>query len=211
MIRFAQVYLNSQGQWFLQIAKKYDLTAIDTEWQNHASLGNACMTPSVDLEAEFISCNSEEDAMLQLASHYAQEMALHMNSTSQVVAPNIEMPDDQGGQDASSLSTAGRNQEELTAGLEKLRQLMIEDYDRSGFNMGYDVEFEFGSKYIRVIHNDKRGSRSCAGFVCCDRKHKQFEFGALLKCATWKAPAMNKARGSVFELEGKRVAWTGIQ
>lgn len=110
-----------------------------------------------------------------------------------------------------AVATAERTTEELTEGLEKLRQLMIEDYDRTGFNMGYDIEFYFGTKYIRVIHDNGRGSRSCVGFVCRDRKHKQFQFGDLLKCDSWKAPAMNKARGSVFELEGKRIAWTGIQ
>ena len=122
------------------------------------------------------------------------EMELHKMSTSQVAVANAE-----------------RTTEELTEGLEKLRQLMIADYNRTGFNMGYDIEFEFGSKYIRVIHNNGRGSRSCSGFVCCDRNHKKFEFGALLKDAGWKAPAMNKPRGSVFDLEGKTIAWTGIQ
>lgn len=110
-----------------------------------------------------------------------------------------------------AVANAERTTEELTEGLEKLRQLMVADYDRTGFNMGYDIEFEFGAKYIRVVSNNGRGSRSCSGFVCCDRKHKQFQFGDLLKCASWKAPAMNKARGSVFDLEGKTIAWTGIQ
>lgn len=110
-----------------------------------------------------------------------------------------------------AVATAERTTEELSEGLEKLRQLMIADYDRTGFKMGYDIEFEFGRKYIRVIHNNGRGSRSCAGFVCSDRNHKKFEFGALLKNDGWDAPAMNKPRGSVFKLEGKRIAWTGIQ
>lgn len=122
------------------------------------------------------------------------EMELHHMTTSQVVVANAE-----------------RTTEELTEGLEKLRQLMVADYDRTGFKMGYDIEFEFGSKYIRVVSNNGRGSRSCSGFVCCDRNHKKFAFGALLKDAGWKAPAMNKARGSVFDLEGKTIAWTGIQ
>lgn len=110
-----------------------------------------------------------------------------------------------------AVANAERTTEELTEGLEKLRQLMVADYDRTGFNMGYDIEFEFGSKYIRVVSKNGRGSRSCSGFVCCDRNHKKFAFGALLKDAGWKAPAMNKARGSVFDLEGKTIAWTGIQ
>lgn len=121
-------------------------------------------------------------------------MELYHMTASQVVVANAE-----------------RTTEELTEGLEKLRQLMVADYDRTGFNMGYDIEFEFGSKYIRVVSNNGRGSRSCSGFVCCDRNHKKFAFGALLKDAGWKAPAMNKARGSVFDLEGKTIAWTGIQ
>lgn len=111
-----------------------------------------------------------------------------------------------------AVANAERTNEELNEALLVLRQKMIEDYDRSKFGLSYDISFEMGSKYIRVVHSRADGSsRSCAGFVCCDRKHKTFEFGALLKCATWKAPAMNKARGSVFDLEGKTIRWTGIQ
>lgn len=126
--------------------------------------------------------------------HTQTETELHKMTTSKV-----------------AVATTERTTEELTEGLEKLRQIMIADYDRAGFKMGYDIEFEFGSKYIRVITNNGRGSRSCAGFVCCDRNHKKIEFGALLKNAGWKAPALNFARGSVFDLEGKIIAWTGIQ
>jgi len=100
-------------------------------------------------------------------------------------------------------------QEELLAKLDTLRNLMIMDHNKKGDPNQYDIHFEFGKKYIRVVMTHY-GSPSCAGFVCCDRNHKKFQFGDLLKSDTWSAPAMNKARGSVFALEGKRVLWTGI-
>lgn len=112
----------------------------------------------------------------------------------------------------SQVAAVERNLETLQPALDMLRQKMKEDYARSGFNLGYDISFEMGSKYIRVIHH--RGDntqRSCCGFICCDFNHKKFAFGDMLKQAGWKAPAMNFARGNVFELEGKKVAWTGIQ
>ena len=100
--------------------------------------------------------------------------------------------------------------EDLLSALEVLRQKMIADYQTTGFNMFYDISFEFGSKYVRVVHN-RDNSRSCAGFVVCDTKNKKFAFGDMLMSAGWKAPATNKARGNVFNLEGKYIAWTGIQ
>jgi hypothetical protein len=77
MIRFAQIYRNNDDKWFLQIAKKYDLTVVDTAWQASDELGDACLTPSVDIEAEIIACSSEADAMLQLSVHYANEYHKH--------------------------------------------------------------------------------------------------------------------------------------
>lgn len=102
--------------------------------------------------------------------------------------------------------------------LEKLRQIMINNYKNWGGNRNrevtlddYDIEFEFGSKYIKVVHTARSQSRSVAGFVVADEKHKKFAYGDLLKQAGWKAPAMNFSRGNVFELDGKDIAWTGIQ
>lgn len=83
MIRFAQIYRNNDDKWFLQIAKKYDLTVIDTAWQDSDELGDACLTPTVDIEADIIPCASEAEAMVKLAVHYANEYSKH----SEIKAP----------------------------------------------------------------------------------------------------------------------------
>lgn len=77
MIRFAQIYRNNDGKWFLQIAKKYDLTVVDTAWQDCDKLGASCLTPSVDIEDNLIPCDDEKDAMIKLAIHYANEYHNH--------------------------------------------------------------------------------------------------------------------------------------
>jgi hypothetical protein len=77
MIRFAQIYRNNDGKWFLQIAKFYDLTVIDTAWQDSEELGDTCLTPSTDIEDEIVACSSEADAMIKLAAHYANEYSKH--------------------------------------------------------------------------------------------------------------------------------------
>lgn len=110
-----------------------------------------------------------------------------------------------------AVEQAIRTVQDLPESLNMLRQKMIEDYNRSGFTSTYDIVFEFGKKYVRIVHLRGQDQRSCAGFVICDNKHKEFALGTLLKAASWKAPATNKARGNVFELEGKQIAWTGIQ
>lgn len=123
------------------------------------------------------------------------ETELHKMTTSQVAVANTE-----------------RTTEDLTNALETLRQMMVNDYNRDGFTLGYNVEFEFRQKYIRLIHTDgKSKSGSCAGWICIERDNKKFAFGDLLKSAGRLGPAKNFARGNVFELEGKTIRWTGIQ
>jgi len=77
MIRFAQIYRNNDGKWFLQIAKKYDLSVVDTSWQGSDKLGESCLTPSVDVEDNLIACDDEEHALIKLAIHYANEYHNH--------------------------------------------------------------------------------------------------------------------------------------
>jgi len=61
-----------------------------------------------------------------------------------------------------------------------------------------------GARYVRVIAIS-RGQRAAWCFV--DR-----QTGAVLKCAGWKGPAKNFARGNIFdERHGcGRVRWTGV-
>lgn len=101
--------------------------------------------------------------------------------------------------------------QQLTEALQKLRQKMIDDYNKSGFSLGYDVKFEFGNKFIKAITCDGDGSaRSVAGFIVNTHNDKKFPFGTLLKAASRKAPAKNFSRGSVFELDELTIRWTGI-
>ena len=59
----------------------------------------------------------------------------------------------------------------------------------------FDVPFVFvagGRKYIKVARRDNQTSVVC--FV-------RAEDGAILKAASWKAPALNFTRGSIFNRE----------
>lgn len=72
----------------------------------------------------------------------------------------------------------------------------------------YTVEFDEGSKYIKVI-SVCRGSRSSHSFIVV-KPDAKFKFGDILKAASWKAPAKNFARGNVLEGTFKNTRWCGI-
>lgn len=111
---------------------------------------------------------------------------------------------------AAIQNTIVHSKEDMHLGLNKVAELMKSDYAKNGFNGDYEIEFDFGKKYIKVVV-ENRGSRSVNGFVVNCHNDKEFPYGTLLKAAGWKAPARNKSRGSVFELEGKTLPWTGIE
>jgi len=55
------------------------------------------------------------------------------------------------------------------------------------------ITYEVGPKYVRVVRTSTHGQdRSVYGFIAR-------ETGALLKAASWKAPAKNFARGNIFK------------
>jgi hypothetical protein len=72
----------------------------------------------------------------------------------------------------------------------------------------YRVEFDAGSKYIKVI-SVCRNSRSSHSFIVV-KPDAKFKFGDILKAASWKAPAKNFARGNVLEGTFKGIRWCGI-
>ena len=102
--------------------------------------------------------------------------------------------------------------------LEKLLDSIVADYyrwtKRSWEANGYDMdgfehriskfrrglEVKTGRKFIKILTD-----RSVWGFV--NLTHDNFEKGDLLKAAGYNAPALNKARGNIFE--DYSVAWTG--
>ena len=69
----------------------------------------------------------------------------------------------------------------------------------------FGIEFEPGSKYVKVVKVSSGGSRSVHSFV-------EKETGAIWKAASWKAPAKNFVRGNVFDAGSytNRLSWTGV-
>lgn len=96
--------------------------------------------------------------------------------------------------------------------IEQLLNKIVEDYADfcSDFKNPQVVEFEEGlevsegRKYLKVIRND--GQRSVWGFIV-KKDDKKFKKGDILKAASWASPAMNKARGNIFE--DYSIQWTG--
>jgi hypothetical protein len=85
-----------------------------------------------------------------------------------------------------------------TRELTEIQQNMIDEFQ---------VEFERGSSYIRVVQSTPTGQRSSHSFIVV--KSGKFPVGTILKSASWKAPAKNFARGNIVTGDFKRVRWTG--
>lgn len=100
---------------------------------------------------------------------------------------------------------------ELATALIGYKDHLILDYDK--FTSKYSstiarkmgVEFEIGSKYVKVVSISAGGSRSAHSFV-------EIKTGNILKAASWKSPARNFARGNVYNVTTYeyRANWTGI-
>ena len=102
--------------------------------------------------------------------------------------------------------------------LNKLLEAIVADYyrwtkrswDANGYDMdGFEarinefkdgMEVKKGRKFIKIITDN-----SVWGFV--NLTHDKFKEGDILKAAGYNAPALNKARGNIFETYS--VAWTG--
>ncbi len=69
----------------------------------------------------------------------------------------------------------------------------------------FGIEFEFGSKYVKIVEISSGGHRSVHSFV-------EKSDGNIWRAASWKAPARNFPRGNVYITSSyeKRVQWTGI-
>lgn len=101
-----------------------------------------------------------------------------------------------------------RNAETMQPCLDALADMMTKDFYKDGSTLDYSIEFDFGSKYIKIIK--RWGGGSVGGFIVNTHNDKKFPYGTLLKAASWAAPARNNARGNIFEIADKKVAWTGI-
>ncbi len=63
-----------------------------------------------------------------------------------------------------------------------------------------NIEVKNGRKFIKILTE-----RSVWGFI--NISHKAFNYGDILKAASYNAPALNRPRGNIFE--NYSVAWTG--
>ena len=98
--------------------------------------------------------------------------------------------------------TVHQNVEEFNRAIE-IREEMTEEYCKG-------LEVTEGSRYWKIISNDRGGGRSVKGFIA-KAGDKKFMEGDLLKAAGWNAPARNFARGNVLSGKGvDSVRWTGI-
>ncbi len=59
-----------------------------------------------------------------------------------------------------------------------------------------EVQAKKGQKFVKIIRREIEGSRSVWGFI--NLKHSDFEVGDVLLAKSWKAPALNKARGNLL-------------
>ena len=98
--------------------------------------------------------------------------------------------------------TVHQNVEEFNRAIE-IRKEMTEEYCKG-------LEVTEGSRYWKIISNDRGGGRAVKGFIA-KAGDKKFREGDMLKPAGWAAPARNFARGNVLDGTGLGNArWTGI-
>jgi hypothetical protein len=73
----------------------------------------------------------------------------------------------------------------------------------------FGIDFEPGSKYIKVVKTKNGVVESVHSFIC--NKDGKFPKGSILKSASFKAPATNFLRAYIDKPESwvGRVAWTG--
>ena len=90
------------------------------------------------------------------------------------------------------------------------------DYEKRSYAKSLDrhllVEFDIGSKFIKVIVGHMTNgvadtSRSSHSFIVL--KSDKFQYGDILKSASWRAPAKNFARGNVLKKDYGTISWCG--
>jgi len=90
----------------------------------------------------------------------------------------------------------------LEEGVANIIDAMKRDYAKTGYNNDENYEIKEGRKYFKII----RCGSVCSFISKVDFKH--FKKGDVLFAASWDKPALNSARGNVFE-EGYPMNWTG--
>lgn len=100
--------------------------------------------------------------------------------------------------------------------INQLLEIIIADYNRfmpdnqrMQEKFAEELVVQEGRKYIKVL---TRGGKSVWGFIVNVDNDKQFQYGDVLKAATYKTPARNRARCNLFDEVPEIVAnvrWTG--
>ena len=85
----------------------------------------------------------------------------------------------------------------LPKGRDEVREKMQQEY-REG------IRYAPGRKFLKVINVSDQ--TTVWGFI--NLKHDKFKEGDLLKASGWRAPALNKARGNIFD-NNYEIRWTG--
>jgi hypothetical protein len=100
--------------------------------------------------------------------------------------------------------------DDLATALIGLKDVIVADYARflkeiDGSKDKFGIEFEAGSKYVKIVSISGGGSRSVHCFV-------EKANGNILRAASWKSPARNFIRGNVYDQASyiNRVRWTGV-
>ena len=82
---------------------------------------------------------------------------------------------------------------ELPNFIARAQEIVVKEFERQGFSVPPTLVIAGGRKYIKVSKVDGRnGGQSVYCFV-------RAVDGAILKPATWKAPALNFTRGNIFD------------
>lgn len=99
--------------------------------------------------------------------------------------------------------------DELLNDIEFYEKFIIDNYNSyrkdCQNDLGFDVGFEVGSKYVKIMHwydNGSRTQRTVHSFI-------EIKTGDIWKAASWRAPARNFPRGNVTRKEFGTIRWTG--
>jgi len=106
------------------------------------------------------------------------------------------------------------NKTDFDVAIDRLYKKVNEDYarwrDQAGLIGGestIDLEISGGRKYIKIVKLRNGRVDSVWGFIMAKDSDK-FKAGDILKAASFNAPALNKARGNIYDDEYE-VNWTG--
>ena len=92
----------------------------------------------------------------------------------------------------------------LEEGAKYMIEAMIEDYNETGYGTDTPDNYKVteGRKYLKVVRKN-----SVTAFVHKE-DFKHFKKGDVLKASSWNAPALNRARGNIFD-GMYPIEWTG--